>query len=38
MQQEPLTPLVSVIVPAYNHERYVQETIRSIIAQTYNEH
>lgn len=27
--------LVSVIVPAYNHERYVQETIRSIIAQTY---
>ena len=35
MQQEPLTPLVSVIVPAYNHERYVQETIRSIIAQTY---
>ena len=35
MQQKPLTPLVSVIVPAYNHERYVQETIRSIIAQTY---
>lgn len=35
MQQEPLTPLVSVIVPAYNHEHYVQETIRSIIAQTY---
>lgn len=35
MQQEALTPLVSVIVPAYNHERYVQETIRSIIAQTY---
>lgn len=35
MQQEALTPLVSVIVPAYNHEHYVQETIRSIIAQTY---
>ena len=28
-------PLVSVIVPAYNHERYVQETIRSIIDQNY---
>jgi alpha-1,3-rhamnosyltransferase len=28
-------PLVSVIVPAYNHERYVQETILSIINQTY---
>lgn len=28
-------PLVSVIIPAYNHELYVQETIRSIIAQTY---
>ena len=27
--------LISVIVPAYNHERYVQECIRSIIAQTY---
>lgn len=27
--------LVSVIIPAYNHENYVQETIRSIIAQTY---
>lgn len=28
-------PLVSVIIPAYNHGKYVQETIRSIIAQTY---
>lgn len=28
-------PLVSVIISAYNHERFVQETIRSIIAQTY---
>lgn len=27
--------LVSVIIPAYNHEKYVQETIHSIIAQTY---
>lgn len=27
--------LVSVIIPAYNHEKYVQETINSIIKQTY---
>lgn len=27
--------LVSVIIPAYNHEKYVQETIQSIIDQTY---
>lgn len=28
-------PLVSVIIPAYNHEKYVQETIKSIVDQTY---
>lgn len=28
-------PLVSVLVPAYNHEKYIQETIESIICQTY---
>ena len=28
-------PLVSVIIPVYNHEKYVQETIKSIINQTY---
>ena len=28
--------LVSVIVPAYNHELYIQETIYSIINQTYD--
>jgi len=27
--------LVSVIIPAYNHEKYVQEAIQSIIEQTY---
>ena len=27
--------LVSVLIPAYNHEDYIQETIRSIISQTY---
>ena len=29
------SPLVSVIIPAYNHEKYVQETVKSIINQTY---
>lgn len=28
-------PLVSVIIPAYNHEQFVQDTIHSIVAQTY---
>lgn len=28
-------PLVSVVVPSYNHENYVQECINSIIDQTY---
>lgn len=27
--------LISVIIPAYNHEKYIQETINSIINQTY---
>lgn len=30
-----INALVSVIIPAYNHEKYVQETIKSIINQTY---
>lgn len=29
------SPLVSVVIPAYNHEKYVQKTIKSIISQTY---
>lgn len=28
-------PLVSIIVPSYNHEKYVKETIESIVNQTY---
>jgi alpha-1,3-rhamnosyltransferase len=30
-----LTPLVSVIIPAYNHEQYVTETLESIRNQSY---
>lgn len=29
-------PLVSAVIPAYNHELYVQQTLRSLIAQTYS--
>lgn len=28
-------PLVSVVIPCYNHENYVQDCIRSVIEQTY---
>lgn len=28
-------PLVSIITPTYNHERYIQECIESIISQSY---
>lgn len=28
-------PLVSIIIAAYNHEKYIKETILSLIAQTY---
>lgn len=30
-----MSALVSVIVPAYNHQNYVQETIQSIVDQTF---
>lgn len=29
-------PLVSVVIPCYNHEKYVQECIRSVIGQDYD--
>jgi alpha-1,3-rhamnosyltransferase len=28
-------PLVTAVVPVYNHENYVVESIRSILNQTY---
>jgi glycosyltransferase involved in cell wall biosynthesis len=33
LQGEP--PLVSVVMPCYNHERFVAETLRSVFRQTY---
>ena len=35
IEPKPHSDLVSVIIPAYNHESYVQECIQSIIDQTY---
>lgn len=35
MMEEKDMPLVSVVVPCYNHEKYVTETIESIVNQTY---
>ncbi|MBC7466788.1 MAG: glycosyltransferase [Bdellovibrio sp.] len=29
------TPKVTIIVPSYNHDRYIEECIRSIVAQDY---
>ena len=28
-------PLVSIIIPCYNHEKFVQDSIRGIINQSY---
>lgn len=31
-----MEPLVSIITPAYNSEEFIEETIKSVIEQTYN--
>ena len=30
-----MKPLISVLIPAYNHEKYITQTIMSIIDQSY---
>lgn len=30
-----LYPLVSIVIPCYNHEKFIQESIKSVIDQTY---
>jgi glycosyltransferase involved in cell wall biosynthesis len=34
-QKFPLTPLVSVIIPAYNSEAFIERTLHSVLQQTY---
>lgn len=34
--EEKSLPLVSVVIPVYNHEKYVAESIQSVINQNYN--
>ena len=33
----PAAPLVSVVIPTYRHERYIEETLASVFAQTFRD-
>ena len=33
MEQRELPPLVSVLLPSYNHEKYVEAAVRSVMEQ-----
>lgn len=35
VSQSPLGSLVSICIPVYNHEKYVEQCVRSVIAQDY---
>ena len=29
------TPLISILIPSYNHQNFIEQCIKSVLAQTY---